>query len=244
MRKKTVFKISYMLYMALVVIISYLTLLLNTAYVKAETVETNEEESTKIDDSAINGDYDYTQYERHTQSFYMPQSYFASSYDYEEYCKKMYRYGYMDSNYNWTDDAETYINNPNEKNYEILDKNAKQTIQDRIDRGIMNAEDNPYLTYEEKQAIIKQKEQEENQQSDGDGTNDDESIFEQEASVTPEITEYTEQPEQAVTKVPDEEKQETTPETNKLGKTISYTIIVLVIAIIAAIAYSIYRRQF
>lgn len=244
MRKKTVFKISYMLYMALVVIISYLTLLLNTAYVKAETVETNEEESTKIDDSAINGDYDYTQYESHTQSFYMPQSYFASSYDYEEYCKKMYRYGYMDSNYNWTDDAETYINNPNEKNYEILDKNAKQTIQDRIDRGIMNAEDNPYLTYEEKQAIIKQKEQEENQQSDGDGTNDDESIFEQEASVTPEITAYTEQPEQAVTKVPDEEKQETTPETNKLGKTISYTIIVLVIAIIAAIAYSIYRRQF
>ena len=244
MRKKTVFKISYMLYMALVVIISYLTLLLNTAYVKAETVETNEEESTKIDDSAINGDYDYTQYESHTQSFYMPQSYFASSYDYEEYCKKMYRYGYMDSNYNWTDDAETYINNPNEKNYEILDKNAKQTIQDRIDRGIMNAEDNPYLTYEEKQAIIKQKEQEENQQSDGDGTNDDESIVEQEASVTPEITEYTEQPEQAVTKVPDEEKQETTPETNKLGKTISYTIIVLVIAIIAAIAYSIYRRQF
>ena len=244
MRKKTVFKISYMLYMALVVIISYLTLLLNTAYVKAETVETNEEESTKIDDSAINGDYDYTQYESHTKSFYMPQSYFASSYDYEEYCKKMYRYGYMDSNYNWTDDAETYINNPNEKNYEILDKNAKQTIQDRIDRGIMNAEDNPYLTYEEKQAIIKQKEQEENQQSDGDGTNDDESIVEQEASVTPEITEYTEQPEQAVTKVPDEEKQETTPETNKLGKTISYTIIVFVIAIIAAIAYSIYRRQF
>lgn len=244
MRKKTVFEIRYMLYMALVVIISYLTLLLNTAYVKAETVETNEEESTKIDDSAINGDYDYTQYESHTQSFYMPQSYFASSYDYEEYCKKMYRYGYMDSNYNWTNDAETYINNPNEKNYEILDKNAKQTIQDRIDRGIMNAEDNPYLTYEEKQAIIKQKEQEENQQSDGDGTNDDESIVEQEASVTPEITEYTEQPEQAVTKVPDEEKQETTPETNKLGKTISYTIIVFVIAIIAAIAYSIYRRQF
>lgn len=29
---------------------------------------------------------------------------------------------------------------------------------------------------EEKQAIIKQKEQEENQQSDGDGTNDDGSI--------------------------------------------------------------------
>lgn len=244
MRKKTVFKISYMLYMALVVIISYLTLLLNTAYVKAETVETNEEESTKIDDSAINGDYDYTQYESHTQSFYMPQSYFASSYDYEEYCKKMYRYGYMDSNYNWTDDAETYINNPNEKNYEILDKNAKQTIQDRIDRGIMNAEDNPYLTYEEKQAIIKQKEQEENQQSDGDGTNDDESIVEQEASVTPEITEHTEQSEQEVTKAPDEEKQEPMSETNKLGKTISYTIIVLAIAIIAAIAYSIYRRQF
>ena len=244
MRKKTVFKISYMLYMALVVIISYLTLLLNTAYVKAETVETNEEESTKNDDSAINGDYDYTQYESHTQSFYMPQSYFASSYDYEEYCKKMYRYGYMDSNYNWTDDAETYINNPNEKNYEILDKNAKQTIQDRIDRGIMNAEDNPYLTYEEKQAIIKQKEQEENQQSDGDGTNDDESIVEQEASVTPEITEHTEQSEQEVTKAPDEEKQEPMSETNKLGKTISYTIIVLAIAIIAAIAYSIYRRQF
>ena len=233
-----------MLYMALVVIISYLTLLLNTAYVKAETMETNEEESTKIDDSAINGDYDYTQYESHTQSFYMPQSYFASSYDYEEYCKKMYRYGYMDSNYNWTDDAETYINNPNEKNYEILDKNAKQTIQDRIDRGIMNAEDNPYLTYEEKQAIIKQKEQEENQQSDGDGTNDDESIVEQEASVTPEITEHTEQSEQEVTKAPDEEKQEPMSETNKLGKTISYTIIVLAIAIIAAIAYSIYRRQF
>lgn len=174
----------------------------------------------------------------------MPESVFHTKYDYEEYCKRMYEHGYMDSNYNWTDDAETYINNPNEKNYEILDKNAKQTIQDRIDRGIMNAEDNPYLTYEEKQAIIKQKEQEENQQSDGDGTNDDGSIVEQEVSVTPEITEHTEQPEQEVTKAPDEEKQEPMSETNKLGKTISYTIIVLAIAIIAAIAYSIYRRQF
>ena len=77
-----------------------------------------------------------------------------------------------------------------------------------------------------------------------DGTNDDESIVEQEASVTPEITEHTEQSEQEVTKAPDEEKQEPMSETNKLGKTISYTIIVLAIAIIAAIAYSIYRRQF
>lgn len=198
-----------------------------------QTEEIDNQESEPINDESMGGD-----------TFYMPESVFHTKYDYEEYCKRMYEHGYMDSNYNWTDDAETYINNPNEKNYEILDKNAKQTIQDRIDRGIMNAEDNPYLTYEEKQAIIKQKEQEENQQSDGDGTNDDGSIVEQEASATPEITEYTEQPEQAVTKVPDEEKQETTPETNKLGKTISYTIIVLAIAIIAAIAYSIYRRQF
>lgn len=71
-----------------------------------------------------------------------------------------------------------------------------------------------------------------------------EALVEQEVSVTPEITEHTEQPEQEVTKAPDEEKQEPMSETNKLGKTISYTIIVLAIAIIAAIAYSIYRRQF
>ena len=201
-----------------------------------QTEEIDNQESESINDESMGGD-----------TFYMPESVFHTKYDYEEYCKRMYEHGYMDSNYNWTDDAETYINNPNEKNYEILDKNAKQTIQDRIDRGIMNAEDNPYLTYEEKQAIIKQKEQEENQQSDGDGTNDDGSIVEQEVSVTPEITEHTEhteQPEQEVTKAPDEEKQEPMSETNKLGKTISYTIIVLAIAIIADIAYSIYIRQF
>ena len=73
----------------------------------------------------------------------------------EKYCERMYNYGYMDKDYNWTPAATNVINNMNASNMQKLDENAKQIVQERIDSGEMEAIDSPYLTYDQKQELIK-----------------------------------------------------------------------------------------
>ena len=165
---------------------------------------------------------------------------------YEKYCERMYNYGYMDKDYNWTPAATNVINNMNASNMQKLDENAKQIVQERIDSGEMEAIDSPYLTYDQKQELIKKQEQESQQQSTGEGSEEG-SLIETETSATPEA-EISEEPieENAITKVPDEqqEQEEQKPEENKTRNTIGWVVIILFFTIIATIAYSIYRRQF
>lgn len=161
-------------------------------------------------------------------------------------CERMYNYGYMDKDYNWTSAATNVINNMNASNMQKLDENAKQIVQERIDSGEMEAIDSPYLTYDQKQELIKKQEQESQQQSTGEGSEEG-SLIETEISATPEA-EISEEPikENAITKAPDEqqEQEEQKPEENKTKSTIGWVVIIMFFTIIAAFAYSIYRRQF
>lgn len=121
-----------------------------------------------------------------TNSFYMPKAAFQTVYDYEEYCERMYKNGYMDEQYNWTDEALDYINNPTKEKSEALDKSAKALVESRIAEGKMDAADNPFLTYEERMAL-----QDDNA---GDSTGDSEGnaedgVDESTGSMTETITE-------------------------------------------------------
>ena len=82
MKEKIAYKITFILFITFL----YSMLAFKAVYVYAETDD--EEESMQIDDSATNGNYDYTQYEELTQSFYIPKSSFMSSYDYENIVKE------------------------------------------------------------------------------------------------------------------------------------------------------------
>ena len=160
----------------------------------------------------------------------------------------MYNHGYMDENYKWIPSAQNFINNMSAENMQILDDDAKQIVQERIDEGKMSYEDSPYLTYDEKEKMAAQQEQTANQQNtEGNGSEDDGSMIGNE-----ENTDITEAPEESsdeaknnVTKQDtDETENKEEKETSKTGKVFSYTIIILCITGIAAVAYSIYRKQF
>ena len=208
----------------------------------------NDVEEENVDDSATNGDYDYTQDEELTQSFYRPKTAFSSDVDYKRYCQNMYNHGYMDENYKWIPSAQNFINNMSAENMQTLDDDAKQIVQERIDEGKMSYEDSPYLTYDEKEKMAAQQEQTANQQNtEGNGSEDDGSMIGNE-----ENTDITEAPEEssdeAKSNVTEQDTDETEnkegKETSKTGKVFSYTIIILCITGIAAVAYSIYRKQF
>lgn len=208
----------------------------------------NDVEEENVDDSATNGNYDYTQDEELTQSFYRPKTAFSSDVDYKRYCQNMYNHGYMDENYKWIPSAQNFINNMSAENMQILDDDAKQIVQERIDEGKMSYEDSPYLTYDEKEKMAAQQEQTANQQNtEGNGLEDDGSMIGNE-----ENTDITEDPEEssdeAKNNVTEQDTDETEnkegKETSKTGKVFSYTIIILCITGIAAVAYSIYRKQF
>lgn len=91
----------------------------------------------------------------------------------------------------------------------------------------MEAIDSPYLTYDQKQELIKKQEQESQQQSTGEGSEEG-SLIETETSATPEA-EISEEPieENAITKVPDEqqEQEEQKPEENKTRNTIGGSLL-------------------
>ena len=208
----------------------------------------NAVEEENVDDSATNGNYDYTQDEELTQNFYRPKTAFSSDVDYKRYCQNMYNHGYMDENYKWIPSAQNFINNMSAENMQILDDDAKQIVQERIDEGKMSYEDSPYLTYDEKEKMAAQQEQTANQQNtEGNGSEDDGSMIGNE-----ENTDITEAPEEssdeAKNNVTEQDTNETEnkegKETSKTGKVFSYTIIILCITGIAAVAYSIYRKQF
>lgn len=181
-------------------------------------------------------------------AFYRPKTSFVTDSEYKEYCKEMYRYGYMDSNYNWTTTAQNCIENPSEETYQKMSEEAHQTVDERVQNGEMDAEDSPYYTYEELQQIKNKQEQSANQQNtEGNGSEDDGSMIDSE-----ENADTTEVPEESSSETKDsvtEHQTENTEnkeekETSKTGKVFSYTIIILCITGIAAVAYSIYRKQF
>ena len=91
--------------------------------------------------------------EEATNTFYVPESNFQSYYDYEIYCERMYKNGYMTEDYEWTDDAKRYIDNPTAENSETLNESAKDLVEERVEKGEMKPEDNPFLTYEEREEI-------------------------------------------------------------------------------------------
>lgn len=132
-------------------------------------------EDIKNGNSTDIGDYDWTEEEEQTQTFYREKSQFRSSFEYEEYCEEMYRLGYMDSNYEWISSAKDYINNMTQSSFDILDADAKEIIAQRIENGEIEPEDNPYLTYDERQELIKEKEEENNNQENNvEESNNDE----------------------------------------------------------------------
>ena len=94
-----------------------------------------------------------------TNTFYIPRSRFMTDYDYELYCERMYNQGYMDDNYEWTPAAQNYINNMTPENYDALDTEARALVQERIENGDMKASDSPYITYEERQELLKKESQ-------------------------------------------------------------------------------------
>ena len=118
---------------------------------------TKNENSEEIDDSATSASYDYTKDEPFTQGFYREKAAFQSDDDYKDYCKNMYNYGYMDKAGNWTPSAKNFINNQTSENMKALDDNAKEVVEQRIEKGEMSFEDSPYLTSEEKQKMEKER---------------------------------------------------------------------------------------
>ena len=141
----------------------------------------------------------------------------------------MYNMGYMDSDYDWTPAAQDFIDNMTGDNMKALDKNAKEIVQQRIKDGEMKEEDNPYLTYDQKQALSEknskdsQTEDSENASSDMSTSKDDNTI-----TVTPEE-------EQA-------EKEDEKP--SSLANRIKLVFMVLLAVGIALVTYSIYKKQF
>ena len=209
--------------------------------------EEKKESISDIDDSATNGDYDYTEYEEYTQSFYRPKSLFQSSYEYEEYCKRMYNMGYMDSDYDWTPAAQDFIDNMTGDNMKALDKNAKEIVQQRIKDGEMKEEDNPYLTYDQKQALSEKKSkdsQTEDSENVSDSTNGEQSSdASTDSNASSDMS--TSEDDNTITVTPEEEQAEKEDEKpSSLANRIKLVFMVLLAVGIALVTYSIYKKQF
>ncbi len=141
--------------MLLVLIISFCGFKPNTVYASDNNTEITDNE-------------DDLETEESTNTFYIPESSFQSYYDYEKYCERMYKNGYMTEDYKWTSDAQNYIDNPTVENSEMLDKSAQELVKDRIENGKMSPEDNPFLTYEERERLKKNNTQKELHNSKND----------------------------------------------------------------------------
>ena len=203
-----------------------------TCFLRYNTVYASEIET---ESETVDNDEGYPYEGMQTQTFYHPRSYFKTDKDYQTYLNQMYSYGYMDDNYDWTDSAQNYINNPTYDNSVSAAENAKAVVEKRVEDGEIDYVDNPYLTYDEQQAWLKNHKGEETQQSTGDGdgaytpSTDEGLHFEHESEDISEMQTETEIQEQTESLMP---------------KMIGYVVIALFIAVLAIIAYSIYRRQF
>ena len=168
-----------------------------------------------------------------TQSFYRPKSTFRTAYDYEQYCKSMYDYGYMDEDYNWTPAAQDFINNKTVETAIAVDENARAIVQKRVEDGEIAEEDNPYLTYDEKQKILEKK-------AETQSEIQTETIYETQAESQTEA--QTELQETESTEIQTEEAVENQTASNA-WKMISYIIIAVFIGIAGMFGYRIYKRQ-
>lgn len=202
------------------------------------------EDAGEEDTSASNGEYDYTKDEEYTQSFYRPKSLFQSSYDYEEYCKQMYNMGYMDSDYDWTPAAQNFINNMTGDNMKALDENAKEIVQQRVEDGEMKEEDNPYLTYDQKQALSN-KNSKDSQTGDSESISDSNNEQASDTSIDSEASsDVKSSDDDLITVTPEEQAEQETKKPSSLANHIKLVFMALLAAGIALITYSIYKKQF
>lgn len=174
-----------------------------------------------------------------TNTFYIPESSFQSEYDYQDYCKRMYNQGYMDENYEWIPEAQDYIKNMNVNTYNILDKKAREIVKERIKDGDMKPEDNPYITYEERQQIINENRMPAETDTDTSKPNETENKnnYTQNTAEEDTVTEETMSPSATEEAQPEEERPST-------WDTIKKVLLILAIFGIVIGAYAIYKRQF
>lgn len=187
--------------------------------------------------------------------FYVPKASFTSDSAYKKYCKNMYRHGYMDSDYNWTDSAQDCINNPTKNNYEKMDNNAKQIVDERIRDGEMKAEENPYLTYEEIQSISNGESTYDEVLANRNITGENESSTSGSQNETDPAITVTETPEDIETPQDDdneivsptitpEEEVGKTPESDNSFGFIRFMIMAAIVVVIAFVSCFIYKKQF
>ena len=166
----------------------------------------------------------------------------------KDYCKNMYNYGYMDKNGNWTPSAKNFINNQTSENMKALDDNAKEVVEQRIEKGEMSFEDSPYLTSEEKQKMEKEEAKEATQQSDGTGTKDNDSLLDNEDADSSDDSESdtisSDYEDEADMDADEEDDSVEEPAQQKKGSLFGKIIMAILICGIAIVSYSIYRRQF
>lgn len=182
-----------------------------------------------------------------TNTFYRDKSTFTSEFDYKVYCEKMYNWGYMDEKFEWTPAAKDYINDMTVENYKKLDEDARAKVEERIEEDKMEPEDSPYITYEERQAIIEEK----NPSGVPTGIPTEKPVptgtpsGEPAVNVTTEPTvEPTAEPTIEPTAEPTEEPTEEPAESSSIWGMLSKVVIVVLSGAVALIAYFIYRKQF
>lgn len=222
------------------------------ASVPVYATEAADEPVDNIEEEISDGDYI-----GFDNSFYVPKDRFQSSYEYDEYCKRMYKEGYMDVNKNWTPAAQDFINNPTQGELNQLTEDRKELIQERIDNGDMLPEENPFLTYDEREAIIKDREagklpspsgftEEELHEYQSSETNEEQLEKEAQEDFEQELEKEQEELLKQEAEINDAEAKAKEKEEKDKGVwgIISKIIIAAGIAAIILIGYYIYKRQF
>lgn len=180
-------------------------------------------------------------------TFYRPKASFMSSDEYNKYCEEMYRYGYMDENYNWSSAAKDYINNMTEENNKAAFEDGKATVEKRIKNGKMELEDSPYLTSEELEKRQKAQQETDTQEDEVPVTDaEDGSMPDNEFENSNEDYEETDDDIYDMSNEQDEQEDENSeePAQQKKGGLLGKVIMAILICGIAIVSYSIYRRQF
>ena len=180
-------------------------------------------------------------------TFYRPKASFMSSDEYNKYCEEMYRYGYMDENYNWSSAAKDYINNMTEENNKAAFEDGKATVEKRIKNGEMELEDSPYLTSEELEKQQKAQQETDIQEDEVPVTDaEDGSMPDNEFEDSNEDYEETDDDIYDMSNEQDEQEDENSeePAQQKKGGLLGKVIMAILICGIAIVSYSIYRRQF
>lgn len=193
------------------------------------------------DNNSIKEENDETIDDEGGDTFYCPKSTFTSSDDYDSYCREMYRRGYMDKNQNWISEVKDYLNNKTQENADKLNSKAKSIIEQRIQDGEMKPEDNPYITDEKKDEIIRQEQEDSTKQSDGNGTKDNDSLLDGDSESDISDNGYNDESD---INVDEEDNNIEEPAQQKKGGLLGKVIMVILICGIAIVSYSIYRRQF